>query len=181
MAESKKVLAIVGSLRKGSLNRELAVAAQAAAPAGVEVAIAEGIADVPFYNEDIDGAEAPAAAVALREQIASADALLFVAPPNNGTISAVQKNVIDWASRPYGESSLTGKPSAIVGIGHRLDTTFGDAERAITIAGGVVPQGAVAEFTVASLEGKSPREHAAVADGLRSVIGNVLAAEPAQA
>ncbi|MFT4043446.1 MAG: NADPH-dependent FMN reductase [Gordonia sp. (in: high G+C Gram-positive bacteria)] len=175
MAESKKVLAIVGSLRKASLNRELAVAAQAAAPAGVEVAIAEGIADVPFYNEDIDGDEAPASAVALREQIAAADALLFVAPPNNGTISAVQKNVIDWASRPYGESSLSGKPAGIVGVGHRLDTTFADAERAITIAGAVVPQGAVAEVTVASLEGKSPSEHDGVAETLRGVLSSVVA------
>ncbi len=177
MSETKRVLAIVGSLRRESLNRELAVAAQAAAPEGVEVVLAEGLADVPFYNEDIDGADAPAAAVALRRQIAGADALLFVAPPNNGTISAVQKNVIDWASRPYGESALTGKPSAIVGVGHQLDTTFADAQRAITIAGGVVPAGATAEFLVSSLEGKSPREHESVAPGLRAVLDRLLAAE----
>ncbi|MDF0529719.1 NAD(P)H-dependent oxidoreductase [Tsukamurella sp. 8F] len=177
MSETKKVLAVVGSLRRESLNRELALAAQQAAPEGVEVVLAEGIADVPFYNEDIDGEGAPAAAADLRRQIADADAVLFVAPPNNGTISAVQKNVIDWASRPYGESSLSGKPSGIVGVGHRLDTTFSDAERSITIAGGVVPDGAKVEFLISSLEGKSPRESAAVAAPLRALLETLVAGE----
>lgn len=153
------VLAVVGSLRKGSLNRELAEVLVDNAPEGVRVEIATGIGDVPFYNEDIDGDEAPAAAVALRESIGRADALLFLAPPNNGTLSAVLKNVIDWGSRPYGASVLSGKRVALAGVGHRLDTTLADAERSVTIAGGVVPEGLVEEFPISALEGKSPRDH----------------------
>ena len=137
------VLALVGSLRSGSLNRELAEDVAENAPEGVRVEIAEGIADVPFYNEDVDGEEAPATAEALREQIRGADAVLLLAPPNNGTLSAVLKNGIDWGSRPYGASALSGKRVALAGVGHRLDTTLADAERAVTIAGGEVPDGLV--------------------------------------
>ncbi|CAM3708746.1 MULTISPECIES: NADPH-dependent FMN reductase [Tsukamurella] len=153
------VLAIVGSLRSASLNRELAEVIAENPPQGVRIEIADGIADVPFYNEDIDGADAPAPAAALRDRIRDADALLLLAPPNNGTLSAVLKNVIDWGSRPYGASALSGKRVALAGVGHRLDTTLADAERAVTIAGGEVPEGLVVEFPISGLEGKSPREH----------------------
>lgn len=169
------VLAVVGSLRSSSLNRELAEVAVANAPEDVRVEIAEGIADVPFYNEDIDGDAAPAAAAALRDRIAAADALLLLAPPNNGTVSAVLKNVIDWGSRPYGASALSGKRVALAGVGHRLDTTLADAERAVTIAGGEVPEGLVEEFPISGLDGKSVREHDVVAQRAGELMERLVA------
>nr|WP_312854150.1 NADPH-dependent FMN reductase [Tsukamurella spumae] len=169
------MLAVVGSLRSGSLNRELAEVVVANAPEGVRVEIAEGIAEVPFYNEDIDGEDTPAAAAALRERIAAADALLLLAPPNNGTVSAVLKNVIDWGSRPYGASVLSGKRVALAGVGHRLDTTLADAERAVTIAGGEVPEGLVEEFPISGLGGRSPREHDAVVQRAGDLLERLVA------
>ena len=44
-----KVLAIAGSLREQSFNRGLVRAAQALAPAGMEI-IAADISDIPLYN-----------------------------------------------------------------------------------------------------------------------------------
>lgn len=55
---SVRILALVGSLRAGSHNRQLAEAAVKLAPEGAEVVLFEGLADVPFYNEDIDVEEA---------------------------------------------------------------------------------------------------------------------------
>jgi len=110
------ILVLVGSLRAGSTNRQLAEAAAQVAPAGVSLSIYEGLADLPFYNEDLDVAGAvPAAAAKLRAAIAHADAILVVTPEHNGTIPAVLKNAIDWASRPYGASSISGKPLAAIG------------------------------------------------------------------
>lgn len=111
----KNVLAIVGSLRKASVNRQLAEAAAEHAPAGVSVTIYEGLADLPHYNEDIDGESAPAAAEALRAAVAGADAVLLVSPENNGTISSSLKNAIDWLSRPFGSSVFKGKPTVVIG------------------------------------------------------------------
>ncbi len=112
---STRVLVLVGSLRADSLNRRIAEAIRAQAPAGVTVDIADGLGDLPFYNEDIDGEAAPEAVVRLREQVAAADRVLVVTPEYNGTMPAVLNNAIDWASRPFGVGAIKDKPLAVVG------------------------------------------------------------------
>ncbi|MFE4874975.1 NADPH-dependent FMN reductase [Streptomyces sp. NPDC056682] len=138
------ILAFVGSLRAGSYNGQLAEAAVKHAPEGVEVTLHEGLADVPFYNEDIDTDERrPATATRLREEAARADALLLVTPEYNGTMPAVLKNAIDWLSRPFGAGALAGVPTAVVG------TAFGryggvwaqdDVRKSAGIAGAAILQ-----------------------------------------
>ncbi|WP_221356887.1 NAD(P)H-dependent oxidoreductase [Streptomyces beigongshangae] len=116
---SVRILALVGSLRAGSHNRQLAEAAVKLAPEGAQVELFEGLAEIPFYNEDIDvEGDVPAAAARLREAAGSADALLLFSPEYNGTIPAVLKNAIDWLSRPYGAGALNGKPLAVVGTAY---------------------------------------------------------------
>ena len=83
MAE-KKVLAIVGSLRKASVNRQLAEAAAESAPDGVSVSIYEGLADLPHYNEDLDGDNAPAAAAATDAPVDASPADLALATDAKG-------------------------------------------------------------------------------------------------
>ncbi|MET7275349.1 MULTISPECIES: NADPH-dependent FMN reductase [Streptomyces] len=139
---SVRILALVGSLRAGSHNRQLAEAAVKFAPEGAEVEIFEGLAEVPFYNEDIDvEGSVPAAAVKLREAAQAADAFLFFSPEYNGTMPAVLKNAIDWLSRPFGAGAFNGKPVAVIG------TAFGqyggvwaqdDTRKSVGIAGGKV-------------------------------------------
>ncbi|MFH0519368.1 NADPH-dependent FMN reductase [Streptomyces sp. M41] len=139
---SVRILALVGSLRAGSHNRQLAEAAVKLAPEGAEVVLFEGLADIPFYNEDIDvEGSAPAAATRLREAALAADGFLLFSPEYNGTIPAVLKNAIDWLSRPYGASAFGGKPVAVVG------TAFGqyggvwaqdETRKSVGIAGGKV-------------------------------------------
>jgi NAD(P)H-dependent FMN reductase len=139
---SVRILALVGSLRAGSHNRQLAEAAVKLAPEGAEVELFEGLAEIPFYNEDIDvEGNVPAAAARLREVAGAADALLLFSPEYNGTIPAVLKNAIDWLSRPYGAGALSDKPVAVVG------TAFGqyggvwaqdEARKAASIAGAKV-------------------------------------------
>src|ERR1039457_2422318 len=103
-----KVLALVGSLRAASINRQIAELATEVAPDGVAVAVFDGLDELPFYNEDIDNeADVPAAA--------DADAALVVTPEYNGSIPAVIKNAIDWLSRPFGDGALKGKPLAVIG------------------------------------------------------------------
>lgn len=139
---SVRIVSLVGSLRAGSHNRQLAEAAAKHAPTGVDVELFEGLADVPFYNEDIDvEGSVPAAAARLREVAGGADAFLLFSPEYNGTMPAVLKNAIDWLSRPYGAGAISGKPVAVVG------TAFGqyggvwaqdEARKAAGIAGGAV-------------------------------------------
>src|SRR5690606_37457890 len=51
----------------------------------------------------------------LRDDIRKADGLLFVTPEYNRSVPGVLKNAIDHASRPYGESTFTGKPAGVIG------------------------------------------------------------------
>ncbi|MGH3137808.1 MAG: NADPH-dependent FMN reductase [Gaiellaceae bacterium] len=112
-----KILAISGSLRADSYNTALARAAAERAPEGTEIEVYERLADIPPYDADGDGEDAPEAVRDFRERIARADALLFVTPEYNGSISGVLKNAIDWASRPpRGGASIWGKTAAVAGV-----------------------------------------------------------------
>ena len=111
-----RILAVSGSLRPGSHNTSLLRAARDAAPDGVEVELFDpaGIADLPLYDQDLDGGEVPASVEFLREAWGSADAILFATPEYNGSVPGGLKNAIDWASRPRLEAALTNKTVAVV-------------------------------------------------------------------
>ena len=133
-----KVTVLVGSLRADSVNRKFAETLVDLAPEGVELSIAENLELIPFYNEDLDGDSAPAAAKALREQVADSDRILVVTPEYNATTPAVINNAIDWLSRPYGTGVISGKPFGVIGV---TPTPYGgkwaheDTRRSAKIAG----------------------------------------------
>jgi len=104
---------LVGSLAKASINRKLGRALVRLAPKELHM---EEIpfADLPLYSYDYD-ADFPAVAQALKDAIASVDAVLFITPEYNRSIPGGLKNAIDWASRPYGQNSFTRKPSGVIG------------------------------------------------------------------
>jgi chromate reductase len=110
-----RVLAISGSLRRDSHNTRLLRAAALALPPGVELELYDGLAALPPYCEDADVDPAPAAVEDLRARIAAADALLIATPEYNASIPGVLKNAIDWASRPFPDNALRGKPVAVIG------------------------------------------------------------------
>ncbi len=107
-----KILGISGSLRKGSYHTQLLKAAQSLAPQGVTVDIA-GIGDLPLFNQDLEQ-DPPETVKAFKQKIKENDAVLFVTPEYNYSVPGVLKNAIDWASRPYGQSAWTGKPTGIM-------------------------------------------------------------------
>jgi chromate reductase len=103
----------VGSLARNSINRKLATAITRLAPR--ELTMREiPIRDLPLYSYDYD-ADFPPPARALKDAIASVDAVLFVTPEYNRSIPGSLKNAIDWASRPWGRNSLARKPSGVIG------------------------------------------------------------------
>ena len=108
-----KVLGITGSLRRGSYNRTLLRAAAATLPPEAQFEELD-YTDVPLYNEDREFLT-PVPVTALREAIASADAVLISTPEYNHSIPGVLKNALDWASRPAGKSVFRDKPVLVVG------------------------------------------------------------------
>ena len=110
------VLGISGSMRRDSHNTKLLrVAGEMFRSEGVEFEIYPDLKLVPPYDEDDDGAEAPAAVAQLRAAVAGADALFFTTPEYNSSVPGQLKNAIDWLSRPIASNVLRNKPVAVIG------------------------------------------------------------------
>lgn len=110
-----KLIAISGSLRKGSFSTALLRAAEQALPEGTVMELVS-IADIPVYNEDLDGEDKPAAVTQLKEAVAAADGLLIATPEYNYSLPGGLKNALDWLSRPAFKSVLAHKPAAIMSV-----------------------------------------------------------------
>ncbi|MBH9552321.1 NADPH-dependent FMN reductase [Inhella gelatinilytica] len=109
-----KIAVFVGSLRKDSINRRLALALEKLLPSGVTFAYAD-IGSLPLFNQDEENNPVPSV-TALRELVASADGVLFVTPEFNRSIPGVLKNALDHGSRPAGKGVWRNKPAAVLGM-----------------------------------------------------------------
>jgi chromate reductase len=107
-----KILAFAGSLRKGSYNKALVRAAVEVAPENVVIEVFD-LEGIPPFNQDLENTP-PQRVKEFKEKIRNADAILIATPEYNYSIPGVLKNAIDWASRPFQENSLKGKPVAIM-------------------------------------------------------------------
>lgn len=110
---SHNVAVIVGSLRKEAFSLKVANALVKLAPPSLALDIVT-LHGLSFFNQDLE-ANPPADWIVFREKIQKSDAVLFVTPEYNRSISGVLKNAIDVGSRPYGKSSFNGRPIGIIG------------------------------------------------------------------
>ena len=108
-----KIAVVIGSLRKDSFNRKLALALAHLAPSDFTFEHLE-IGDLPLYNEDLETSSPPAQWTRFRQQVYSADGILFVTPEHNRSIPGALKNALDVGSRPWGKSSWDGKPAGVI-------------------------------------------------------------------
>lgn len=93
------VLALLGSLRAKAFSRAVLETALELVPDGMTLTPYPGIAELPFFNQDVEDAGDPAPVTAYKAALNAADALLVVSPEYNSGTSAVLKNAIDWGSR----------------------------------------------------------------------------------
>jgi chromate reductase, NAD(P)H dehydrogenase (quinone) len=108
-----RIVVVVGSLRKDSINRKLARALEKLAPSGFQFEHAD-IRSLPLYDQDDDASQAESV-VRLKELVSGSQGLLFVTPEYNRSIPGVLKNALDHASRPYGKNAWAGKPGGVIG------------------------------------------------------------------
>lgn len=112
-----KILAIVGSLKSKSLNKQLAIQAKELFNKEIDFEILE-YSDLPFFNEELE-ANPPDSVKRVREKVEEADGLWIFTPEYNHSYPALLKNIIDWLSRPIPNRKdliLARKPVAISGI-----------------------------------------------------------------
>ncbi len=119
----KKVLMIVGSLRKNSFNHQLAKQVEAMLSGRAEVNYLS-YADVPFMNQDMEF-PAPESVARVRQAVQEADGIWIFSPEYNYQIPGVLKNLLDWLSRPLipndweRGSAVKGKPVTVSGVAGR--------------------------------------------------------------
>ena len=124
MSKTYTVAVLIGSLRRHSLSRKAAQALARLAPADFALEIVE-IGDLPLYDEDLEGENAPAEWSRFREKVRAADAVLFVTPEYNRSVPGGLKNAIDVGSRPYGQAVWSGKPAAVMSLSQGALGGFG--------------------------------------------------------
>ena len=106
-----KVAIVVGSIRKESFNLKLANFVKSRYGDRIDFTLAD-LSKLPFYNQDIEN-NPPASVTEFKQLIKNSDAVLWITPEYNYSISGVLHNAIDWLSRV--EKVMNGKPSWIMG------------------------------------------------------------------
>jgi chromate reductase, NAD(P)H dehydrogenase (quinone) len=181
MSAKPRLLGISGSLRKASTNTAIL---KALAEAIADKAVLEifPLNDIPLYDQDIDVEPPLLAVAAFREAIAKADGVVISSPEYNYGMSGVLKNALDWASRPYNKSRLTGKPvltitaSAASTGGVRAQGQLNETLTAIAALVVLRPQSVIGSVFQKMTDGKFTDEtslkflSAAIDDLLRDII-----------
>ena len=129
-----KIIVIVGSLRRDSYNRQLALEAGKIVGDQAEYELLD-YTDVPLLNQDNE--YPPHDSVKrVREIVKSADGIWFFSPEYNHFFPGVLKNLIDWLSRPISDSEpqvLRGKPAAVSGITPGMSGTAISQDHLVTL------------------------------------------------
>ena len=107
-----RLVALLGSLRRGSYNGAIARALPGLAPLGVNIVPLGSVGDFPLFNQDVQVEGFPPAVAAMGEAIAGADGVVIVTPEYNYSMPGGLKNAIDWLSR-LPQQPFAGKPVAI--------------------------------------------------------------------
>lgn len=118
-----RILMIIGSLRTGSFNRQIAEGAMEIIGNRADVSILD-YHDIPFMNQDIEY-PAPDPIQRVRKDVLDADGIWIFSPEYNYSIPGVLKNLLDWLSRPLVKgdperrTAMTGKAVTLSGAGGR--------------------------------------------------------------
>ncbi|KAF0814469.1 NAD(P)H-dependent FMN reductase [Andreprevotia sp. IGB-42] len=106
-----RILAVCGSLRAGSFNNGVLIAAQAVLPPATTLMRYNALAEVPAFNPDQDTEEVPAAVAHWRTALAAADAILIASPEYAFGVPGALKNALDWV---VSSGEFVDKPTAVI-------------------------------------------------------------------
>lgn len=124
-----RLLAISGSLRSDSSNSSLIRAVGSLTPGAVDVHIFSGLAELPFFNPDLDVGLGPTAVAHFRDAIRKADALLISSPEYAHGVPGVLKNALDWL---VGSGELIDKPVALINAAPRATHAYASLMETLT-------------------------------------------------
>jgi chromate reductase len=137
-----RILAISGSLRSASSNTTLLRAMASLAPEPVEIALYDGLGDLPHFNPDLDIEPALPPIEDFRTLLRDADGILISSPEYAHGVPGVLKNALDWV---VGSGELVFKPVALINASPR--STHAQAalvEILTTMTAALIPEASIA-------------------------------------
>lgn len=143
-----QILAISGSLRRASTNTALlqALADQAATPMRVTVFV--GLADLPPFNPDLEGALTPALVLDFARAVDRADGIIISCPEYVHALPGAFKNAVDWL---VSRQEIIHKPMALLHASHRGDAVLADLRRVLATVSSRFAPDIFAQFNLTSL------------------------------
>jgi len=125
-----RILAISGSLRSASANTAVLRAAIALAPGDLAIALYDGLAELPHFNPDHDGAGTPSSVADFRRQLATADGIIISSPEYAHGVPGVLKNALDWLVR---SGEFVDKPVALISASSRATWAMASLTETLTV------------------------------------------------
>jgi len=166
------ILAISGSFKASSSNATLVRAIAAMVPDTMRFTIYDELADLPHFNPDLDGEDAPTPVVRLRGLLQAADGVLICTPEYAFGVPGALKNALDWT---VSSGEFAGKPVAAISASpsymggdkaHASLLLTLTAEAATIVDGGTLIIPAIGKKLAADGDVSDP----ATAEALRSVL-----------
>jgi NAD(P)H-dependent FMN reductase len=111
MGDAIKILAISGSTRKESSNRNLIKAIANLTSEIFDITIFEGLVTLPHFNPDLDNENVPSEITDFRNQVREADGILICTPEYAMGVPGSLKNAIDWT---VSSMEFSKKPVALI-------------------------------------------------------------------
>jgi chromate reductase len=124
-----RLLAISGSLRRGSSNSALVEAVAILAPDNVDVSIYRELAQLPPFNPDCAN-EPPPAVVRFQNELETCDAILISSPEYAHGVPGVLKNALDWV---VASGELIGKAVGLINTSTRATHAWTSLAETLTV------------------------------------------------
>jgi chromate reductase, NAD(P)H dehydrogenase (quinone) len=145
-----RLLAISGSLRRGSANTAALEALARLAPESVKVLVYGDLATLPPFNpdDDVEDRPKPEPVETLRALVGASDALIIATPEYAHGVPGALKNALDWL---VASETFAGKPVALINTSPRAFHAQASLREILsTMAARVMPEA----FAAISLTGK---------------------------
>lgn len=107
----QKILAICGSTRQVSANLQIIKSLEAIAGTAWELTLYTGLAELPYFNQDVTEEQIPPSVREFRKAIDSADAVLICTPEYVFSLPGILKNALEWT---VSTTVFSDKPVALI-------------------------------------------------------------------
>lgn len=168
----KRLLAISGSLRSGSVNASVVRAVVALAPEWMTVSVFAGLADLPPFNPDHDLDPPHAAVATFRAALSVSDVVLICTPEYAHGVPGVLKNALDWV---VGSGELIDKPVVLINASPRATHAYASLRETLTVMSAIVVREESIAMTMPgrTVDAAALCADAAVAGALRATLDSL--------